>query len=91
MLYEIETTLRDITDSIMRKRYGSMWRRKFDEEGRYYLHDTIALFEKYSELLNIFSLTEKQKFYSLVPIRNKICHMTLITSSVLFVWRLLVT
>lgn len=79
MLYEIETTLRDIADSKMRQRYDPIWRRKFGEEGRYFFHDTIALFGKYSELINIFSLTEKQRFYSLVPIRNKICHMNLIT------------
>jgi hypothetical protein len=81
MLYEIETTLRYIADSKMRQQYGPLWRRRFGEEGRYYLHDIIALFGKYSELINIFSLTERQRFYSLVPIRNKICHMNLITPS----------
>lgn len=79
MLYEIETTLRDIVDNKMRQRYGPIWRRRFGEEGRYYLHDTIALFGKYSELFNIFNPTEKRRFHSLVPIRNKICHMNLIT------------
>lgn len=33
MLYEIETTLRDIADSKMRQRYDLIWRRKFGEEG----------------------------------------------------------
>lgn len=79
MLYEIETALRDIADSKIRHCYGDTWRKNLGEEGRYYLHDTIALFGKYKELINIFSPTEKQRFYSLVPIRNKICHMLLIS------------
>ncbi|MDQ0246498.1 hypothetical protein J2S09_004102 [Bacillus fengqiuensis] len=78
MLYEIEITLRDIADSKMGKRYGPIWRRKLGEEGKDYLHDTIALFGKYGELINIFSLIERKKLHSLVSIRNKICHMTLI-------------
>lgn len=79
MLYEIETTLRNIADSKMRQHHGPIWRRKFGEEGRDYLHDTIAVFGTYSELINIFSPTERRRFHSLVPIRNKICHMNLIT------------
>lgn len=79
MLYEIENTLRENADSKMRQLYGPMWRRRLDEEGRNYLHDTIALYGKYKELGNTFGKTERKRLYHLIPIRNKICHMNFIT------------
>lgn len=81
MLYEIETTLREIVDRKMTAYYGYLWRRKLNEEGRDYYHDTVSYFGKYNPLLSIFTQEERQLLYSLYPVRNKICHMHLFTLS----------
>ncbi|MCM3006869.1 hypothetical protein [Priestia koreensis] len=79
MLYEIEVGLREWAEEIMNKHHGHLWRRKLDEERKEHFYHTLSLFGKYEQLQTFFTPSERSHLYKLIPIRNKICHMQLLT------------
>ncbi len=42
-------------------------------------YDVIRLCGKYEELKDFYSISDRAALYKLIPIRNKICHMQLLT------------
>ena len=80
MLFEIETTLRNVIEFKMFESYGHIWRSMFHEHKRkYFYHDTVACFGKYQPLIEVFDDEQRRMLYELNEIRNKVCHMELIS------------
>ncbi|MGE7219701.1 hypothetical protein ACQKJC_25025 [Priestia koreensis] len=79
MLYEIEVGLRECAEEIMNKHHGPLWRRKLDEERKEHFYHTLSLFGKYEQLKAFFTSPERSRLYKLIPIRNKVCHMKLLS------------
>ncbi|KOO47169.1 hypothetical protein AMD01_06700 [Priestia koreensis] len=79
MLYEIEVGLRERAEEIMNRHHGPLWRRKLYEERKEHFYHTLSLFGKYEQLQTFFTPSERSRLYKLIPIRNKICHMQLLT------------
>src|SRR5690606_2162752 len=82
LLYEIETTLAALIEENMINHYGIGWNQRLDLRRNFknlHLYELVSFFGKYSSILTHFTETERMKLYEIVPIRNKICHMKLIT------------
>jgi hypothetical protein len=81
LLYDIETTLRQIISHHMNISYGRAWEHRVYEKHPFtscYFHELIPYFVKYPPLQEIFTTDERRQLYQLTPIRNKICHMKLL-------------
>ena len=77
LLYQIENDLKEIIFTIFLKNNRMLQEnRSLDSM---YLHEIIACFGKYNILKHLFTSEERQHLYDLVEIRNKICHMKLIS------------
>lgn len=80
MLFEIETTSRNVIEIKMFEAYDHMWKRMFYENNRkYFYHDTVACFDKYQPLIEVFDDGQRRMLYELNEIRNRVYHMNLIT------------
>ncbi|ADU28472.1 hypothetical protein [Evansella cellulosilytica] len=84
LLYEVETTLVEIIEKTLRKKYGLEWPivlkvRRPLETSRYY--EIVGCYVKYEPLKSVFTKEEQQLLFSLDVTRNKIAHMKVITDS----------
>ncbi len=78
MLYEIETKLKRIVITNLLNYYGSNWLLS-RYESKLYLHDLIAYFAKYPQVLTHFSPLQLTMLRKLPTTRNKVAHAKLST------------
>lgn len=82
LLYEIETSLKAQLETCMTHKHGTYWRNHIKEKHRYddiRLVELIPYFTKYTPINQLFTKTVIDELYKLIPIRNNICHMLLIS------------